>query len=565
MKFPPTFTAFSHLLELRAKDTVDALSGSVSLPISGSNVNIETWKLATNTMANLAVELNNIKNYLVSNENSIGPYIHGNRFVAFLRDVYGSGMEYDGGTTSSPDALSHETFHSWWGRGIKPASQPDGWFDEAITTYNDQGASASQSFNFADQPILLRQSNPWARVTSGNAYTDGCRFLKGIAAKITANTMNNLLDNFYKKFRKKSFTTMNIEEYLTSRSGNPQIVDAFHRFVYGYADPATAPKLWLKDAPGHTGSDLWQGRFWDSPDLWVRNSDDGFTQHQSPKFGQDNWFFARVRNNGTSTVNHFVVTFNVKQFAGVQFSYPNDFLPCTAAASGFDLAPGASVIVKARWPKALVPNVHHACLLSAVLTKGDQPLSGRHVWEQNNLAQKNLTIANLHPDQWIIVPVVAVNSYSRSRKYYLEVVKPPQFSELEVSILHNSKKAFRKQTVLQETQIQHSAESKKPKLLDCSGFIQHQVSEEANAESKDTIGPSDDTQSLGWNFEVKFAKTRTSSIPVFLGPQEQVTFGLRAKAPINSKKGDVVRLDLVKRERVAGPILGGIAIQIQVV
>ena len=47
------------------------------------------------------------------------------------------------------------------------------------------------------------------------------------------------------------------------------------------------------------------GRFWDSPDLWVRNSDDGGLAHQNPEFGQDNWLYARVRNrSATATARH---------------------------------------------------------------------------------------------------------------------------------------------------------------------------------------------------------------------------------------------------------------------
>ena len=33
-------------------------------------------------------------------------------------------MEYEGGTTTGTGALRHETFHSWWARGLKPAGPP---------------------------------------------------------------------------------------------------------------------------------------------------------------------------------------------------------------------------------------------------------------------------------------------------------------------------------------------------------------------------------------------------------------------------------------------------------
>jgi hypothetical protein len=50
-------------------------------------------------------------------------------------------------------------------------------------------------------------------------------------------------------------------------AGAPDVVDGFHHFIYGFADPSPRPDLWLRDDPGHTGPERWAGRFWDSPDL----------------------------------------------------------------------------------------------------------------------------------------------------------------------------------------------------------------------------------------------------------------------------------------------------------
>src|SRR5262249_38712217 len=81
---------------------------------------------------NLAAEITALQGFLTTDSNGIGEYMHGNRFVVYFA---GGGMEYDGGTTSSTGSLRHETHHSWWGRGLKPASQNDGWLDEAWTVY----------------------------------------------------------------------------------------------------------------------------------------------------------------------------------------------------------------------------------------------------------------------------------------------------------------------------------------------------------------------------------------------------------------------------------------------
>jgi hypothetical protein len=127
-----------------------------------------------------------------------------------------------------------------------------------------------------------------------------------------------------------------LEEHLVAHTGLPALVDAFHRFVFGFADPSPPPRLWLRDAPGHAGADVWGGAFWDSPDLWVRHADDGGTIHQPPEYGQDNWFYARVRNDAAAgACRHFLITFQVKEYAGTQFVYPDDFLPCVATSGCF--------------------------------------------------------------------------------------------------------------------------------------------------------------------------------------------------------------------------------------
>ena len=87
-----------------------------------------------------------------------------------------------------------------------------------------------------------------------------------------------------------------------------------------------------------------------------------------------------------------MVMFNVRQYFGVEFVWPSDYLPATAAVGGFDLGPGQDLVVRARWPAALVPPAGtHACWLAAVLSRADRPPAGAHVWEHGNLAQTNLT------------------------------------------------------------------------------------------------------------------------------------------------------------------------------
>ena len=430
--FPDRVTALSTLVEVRAGDTLSSSSTTVTLPVSGRLITIEAFKLASNITLNLATVLANLSTWLVENENHAGPYLHANRFVAFM--IQG-GMEYEGGCTSGSGSLRHETFHSWWGRGVKPASQADGWWDEAWNVYHDSGGAGTQPFDFTESPVTLSTRNAYSRVTPSAAYSSGERFFEGVAALTSPAALTGWMGEFYRQHLDRPVTTLDLEAHLVARSGQPDLVDAFHRWIYGFSDPSPAPDLWLRDDPAHTGTEAWGGRFWDSPDLWIRHADDGGTVHQAPIAGRDNWFHARIRNRGASAARHFVVTFQVKQFAGVQFTWPTDFLPAIAATGGFDLAPGADRIVRARWPAALVPPAGtHACWLAAVLARSDRPVGGAHVWEHGNLAQKNLTVLMAKRGKSLVLPFV-LRGLKPNDERIVELVRPSSLAAIGAALV----------------------------------------------------------------------------------------------------------------------------------
>jgi len=567
--FPARFTALSHLLEIRASDTLELQTDSTVLPVSGTTVNLEAWK-PTGSSVSLGGQLNNIKALLADNENEYGPYLHDGRFVAFFN---GGGMEYEGGTTTSTDALLHETFHSWFARGIKPAAQADGWWDEGFTTFHDAGADDAQAFDFVLAPVLLCSRDPWQRNTPGNAYADGSRFWRGLAALLGVGQVNALMKDLYVTHRGNPVSTAMIEEFLLCRSGNVQVVDAFHRFVYGLANPSPAPDLWLRDDPAHSGADAWGGTFWDSPDLWIRNADDDGTAHQSPEYGQDNWFHARVRNKaGAGDAQHFVVTFHSRGFAGTQFQYPEDFLPCIAARAEFDLAPGATRIVKARWPRAAVPpEGAHTCLLAAVLTRSDHPVAGRHVWEHNNLAQKNLTVVDLLPNTFMILPITVANWVARFKaQFALEVIRMRGSAAFEASLIHPTPEVF--------------ATGVKPRpfvpfaawpdvaagfaagtaVLECGGHLPgnrhaHRGRVLTSATPDLVLARYARCQ------EVVFAGKASARLAFELPPGNQTVVGLKIAVPHDAKPGHMIRLHFVQHSVALDRIVGGVAVQINVV
>ncbi len=566
--FPSRFTALSPMLEIHASDAVTQQTDSVVLPVSGNNFTIETWKPTTgpDSSTNLTTQINNIKTFLTDNENDYGGYAHGNRFVAFFN---GGGMEYEGGTVTGTGPLLHETFHSWFARGIKPASQADGWWDEGFDKFHDDGANDAIPFDFTDPPIVLCSRDPWQRhtpsATGASAYIEGNRFWKGIASQIGVGTLNGLMSDLYEKHKGNSVSTQMIEEFLLCKSGNEDVVDAFHRFIYGFGNPSPVPDLWMRDEVGDPGDDLWSGVFWDSPDLWIRNDDDGGTTHQSPEFGQDNWFYARVRNKtGAGAAQHFVVTFHTRGFLGTQFEYPGDFLPCIAAKADFDLAAGSTRIVKAKWPRALVPPEDtHTCLLASVITRSDHPIAGRHVWEDNNLAQKNLVVVDLVDDDvYYVLPIVIRNwRWSFDPLFEIEVWGPKVVDGLSISLIHRSKEFF-KTSKAEVKQFKPGRGSSKRKLehLDCGSVsetrsrISHRLSS-ANPEALLRRFPD------AW--EATFARGEVAKLAVKIPPMTQNVVGLKLAVTEKFKTKKYVKLHFVQRNVKTKQIVGGVAVQLR--
>jgi hypothetical protein len=563
--FPARYSALSPLLELRATDSLQSATVNSMLPVSGTNVAITTWKLTSNA-TNLVNQANAIAGFLADNENSSGRYIHGNRFTAFIHQ---GGMEYEGGTTTGTGALRHETFHSWWARGLKPASQADAWFDEAWTTYQDNGAAGVLPFNFAEAALALCPRNPWVRITHGSSYGAGERFWKGMAALLGAAPLGELMRSFYLARYPRPVKTEELECFLLARGGNPTCVDAFHRFVYGLADPAPLPDVWLRDDPADPGANDWGGRFWDSPDLWIRNRDDDGLEHQNLEYGQDNWIHARVRNrSATASARHLVVSFNIKQYAGSQFVYPADFLPAVTAAADFDLGPGESRIVKARLPRSAIPPVgSHPCLLAALFSRFDHPQSGRHVWQQNNLAQKNLSVVDLAPNRWIVLPFLASNLRPRlARTVQFELLRPAGWEAVQASLLLDKRALppkLRANALPLPALTDASAPLAKPlavEQLDCACHAQ------MAALAEDQLLTSAVPQRLSETFpgalELAFAQGKQAQLPIRLQPLESQRLGLRVTVPAQAKPGSSFTLDLVQREN--GKIVGGVALRINV-
>lgn len=265
--------------------------------------------------------------------------------------------------------------------------------------------------------------------------------------------------------------------------GNPSTVSGLpplysQWYGYGRIDAAQAVQgafdythdrdLVVRENLGDTGTVASTGAFWSSPDLWVRNASPAVEgpaalpanytiagPHQSPIAGQANWVYARVKNVGTAPSFDYYVRVYLTHFPGLEFTYPASFIPTTRPGDPLptplvpgtyligeqkltDLAPGADTTVAVEWPAALIPPetvtvaamtvTWHPCLLLEVAPHDGLAPTGNHVWDDNNLAQKNISI--VYPDTDLDLSAIVVgNLASRARFLVLELDRtevPPE-------------------------------------------------------------------------------------------------------------------------------------------
>ena len=366
------------------------------------------------------------------------------------------------------------------------------------------------------------------------------------------------------------------------------MLDSFHARGILACDPAA--DLYISDFPADPGLHDTTGQpFWNSPDLWVRNADDNGTAHQNPEAGQDNWFYARIRNRGTAPARAFVVTFNVKPFAGIEFVYPSDWLPPISAAVGFNLAPGASTVVKAKWPAGMVPPAGtHACWLAQAYMPTAPTPAGKHVWEHNNLAQKNLTVVDLHPDTHFDM-FFQLGHLGRleAETVRLEVIRPERFPGLELQLMHQDPKvlegffkgaeglatlpqasatplATNRVRLLDPARVQFSGNALMRLHLAADSVIEldaaapKAVNQEALQRRTATL-----VEAAGVA-AIRFLPGRVAGLPVVLKPGMGVSTVLRLQAPKEAKPGESFEVQVVQRDG-QGAITGGITVQINVV
>jgi hypothetical protein len=170
------------------------------------------------------------------------------RFPAdeYLAVLWGEarGMEYDGATTTSVPALEHEVFHSWFGRGVKPACASDGWIDEAMASWATASRRApagrfqAEALGLDEPATVLYPAHPWSRHTPREAYTAGSRLLSGVAYLAGgAAQLRSALAAWYGAHGGGAASTQDLARHLGEWCGR-DLSPWWDRYVHG-ADGAT--------------------------------------------------------------------------------------------------------------------------------------------------------------------------------------------------------------------------------------------------------------------------------------------------------------------------------------
>lgn len=242
LTLPPTSNTMSPMLLVLPADEVESFTGSVALP-DGQTVALELHRRADEDL-NLEALAQEVASAFLEFSQTTGPYLHGDRFTAFLQKELPASMEYDGAAISTPGALKHEVFHSWYARGIRPARGADGWIDEAWDTYNTHPSSSfsSKPLDLSATPLVLCDDNPWTRTMPASSYNGGAAVFAVLAGVMTVDELRAHMSAFYEAHPLGSVTTQELERHLACASGHEAEVRAiFHRFVFGREDAPPEP------------------------------------------------------------------------------------------------------------------------------------------------------------------------------------------------------------------------------------------------------------------------------------------------------------------------------------
>jgi murein tripeptide amidase MpaA len=312
---------------------------------------------------------------------------------------------------------------------------------------------------------------------------------------------------------------------------------------------AVSSDIYIRDNAADTGAVPTGVPFWDSPDIWVRNIEDGGTSHQNTIRGKNNFIYVRVTNRGQAEAQDLKVRVYITSFAGTEFIHPLDWVPKNPTGGGTlagtgtyfigevqvaSLPPAAATVVHVKWAASLIPpeTNWHPCLLVEVSPNDGLSLKGRHVWENNNLAQKNITIVNAKVGKFIEFPFLFGSPHSKAQAGEIVVKRASLSKKAEILLDIDD------DVLMQQMTATITALPQKNQII--SGFKIVKIDE-----------------------RLMFSLTgqRLGRIRLPLKPQKPKRMVLRAKVPEASTSGERHEIHVLQYEQ-RKKVVGGLTLQI---
>ena len=151
--------------------------------------------------------------------------------------------------------------------------------------------------------------------------------------------------------------------------------------------------IFSKDSPQDIGNVPSAGSPWTSPDIWVRNNQDGNTAHENPIYNQANYLYIKVRNLGYQTANTIhALAYWADPATGIP--WPSDW-HLIGETTVINLGPDSETVAA---PISWTPTgtaIGHRCLLVRLECDQDMMTEEGTVSLENNIAQKNISIVQL--------------------------------------------------------------------------------------------------------------------------------------------------------------------------
>ncbi|NYT02271.1 MAG: hypothetical protein GKC10_05920 [Methanosarcinales archaeon] len=340
--------------------------------------------------------------------------------------------------------------------------------------------------------------------------------------------------------------------------------------------------------------------------LWSQQKELPEVGWQQVEAGQDNWFYARVKNAGTKTARAFVITFSFKSPFSTPV-YPADFRNnVISAAVGFNLAAGKSTTLRVCWPKEMIPPIPtgakkiHGCIFAEVYNPADHVPAGATTIGTGNgkLQYRNTDVVDVVIDGSADC-LFSISSYHAlmEKTVRLEVVRPPNYENMEVSFHHQDPRVIQslwqnmqaieasvlkpqpviagprsEMIVLEPTRIAVALHPEQPSVLlnlarGSTISVPDRAAPEASALSRvspefvrrDVSMVIRDNQS-----HLQLSAGLKAGWPYLMKPRQRLTLRMKIKAPKGARPGDRFKVEVFQRDS-EGTLIGGFDLVLNIV